>query len=268
MYKAKGSNMNKTGALLLTLGVLAAGCNTNTIELRDEVRRAKSITIICCDNTASASVTGTSMMVLGGTGVLGLGAVKGSSDARTTKFYESASSPPLQLPNMFLNELQESLKQQGYLVTSEYPHAFDGFNNSYVLDSSKIKSELILEVRYAGQIGEYQNRYFPTLAATFNVRRASDRKSLNTGIVATSDPGITSPLVLGVEILRAPILSTLVPSGATKLARMVQLEDSQVVKGDDAALIANAKRLYTGVEKANRDVARMLSSRIAEPASN
>ncbi|TAG47293.1 MAG: hypothetical protein EAZ30_09905 [Betaproteobacteria bacterium] len=258
-----------TSAFLLILcSVLIAGCNTNPVELRDEIRKAKSITIICCDNTAAASITGTSMMILGGTGALGLSSTKGANDERTKKFYETAGGPPLMLPSMFLAELQESLKQQGYAVTTEYPHSFDGYNNRYIFDTSKVKSQLLLEVRYVGQIGEYQSRYFPTLAATFTVKRSVDNKSLNTGIVATSDPGITSPLVLGVEMLRAPILSTLIPGGAVKYARLVNLDESQVVKGSDADLMASAKRIYAGTERANRDMAKLLTSRIAESMFN
>lgn len=262
--------MNRlTSAYLVFLSaLLVTGCNTDPAELRDEIRKAKSITIICCDSTANASVTGTSMMILGGTGALGIGSTKGNDDERTTKFYQAAGGSRLALPPMFLAELRENLTQQGYAVTTEYPHSFDGYNNRYQFDTSKVKSQLVLEVRYVGQIGEYQRRYFPTLAAMFTVKRTADNKSLNSGMVATSDPGITSPLVLGVEMLRSPILSTLAPAGAVKYARVVNLDESQVVKGSDADLMANAKRLYAATERANRDMAKLLASRIAVSTPN
>jgi hypothetical protein len=258
--------MPKSCIALIATALSLVGCNTNQPELRDEIRKAKSITIICCDTTTVAAVKDAGMMIIGSAGgVAGRSSILGEVDSRTSKFYETAGGPPLQLPATFLKELAENLKLQGYNVVSEYPHAYDGYNSKYMFDTAKVASQLVLEVRYAGHIGEYQRRYFPTLAATFTVRRTSDNKSLNSGLVATSDPGITSPLGAGVEILRAPMLSALAGTGSVKFARLVQLDESQVVVGDDAALIAHARRIYAGTEKANIDLAKLLASRIAEP---
>lgn len=243
------------------------GCNTNQPELRDEIRKAKSITIICCDTTTVAAVKDAGMMVIGGAGgVAGRSSILGEVDSRTSKFYETAGGPPLQLPEAFLKELANNLKLQGYDVVIEYPHAYDGYNSKYLFDLAKVKSQLVMEVRYAGHIGEYQRRYFPALAATFNVKRTSDGKLLNFGWTATSDPGIASPFGSGVEILRAPMLSALGGAASVKFARFVQLGESQVVVGDDSALMANARRVYVGTERANADLAKLVASRIAEPA--
>ncbi len=258
--------MLRSCTALIGAALLLVGCNTNQPELRDEIRKAKSITIICCDTTTAATVKDAGMMIIGGAGgIAGRSSIQGDVDSRTSRFYESAGAPPLQLPATFVKELADNLKLLGYSVVSEYPHAYDGYSGRYLFDTTKVTSQLVLEVRYAGHIGEYQRRYFPTLAATFTVRRTSDSKSLNFGWVATSDPGITSPLGAGVEMLRAPMLSALAGTGSVKFARLVQLNESQVVVGDDAALMTNARRVYVGTIKANSDLAKLLSSRIAEP---
>lgn len=253
--------------MLVALGSILAGCNTNPAEIRSEIRAAKSITIVCCDTTTTAAVKSAAMMSLGGAGgIAGRNSIEGQTDSRTTKFYEAAGKEPLALPSSFLVTLAESLKQQGYTVTVEYPHAYDGFNSKFRFDSTSVSSQLVLEVRYAGHIGEYDKRFFPTLAAAYAVRRRGDGKALNVGWVATSDPGIKSAFGADVELmLSAPMLTALAGTGSVKFARLVRLDASQVVIGDDSALIANASRLYSGTLKANADLAALLAVRIAEP---
>ncbi len=256
----------------LLFSAFVVGCASNPAEFRDEIKTAKSITIVCCDTTAAVSVQSSAGMVLGGGGgLLGAavsrGAILGSQDSRTNEFYRNAGGPPLPLPADFLKSLEKALTDQGYSVFTEYPKNFDGYKNTYGLDHAKVKTQLILEVRYAGQIAEYNKRFFPTLAASFAVRRATDNKALNFGYVATSDPGVTSPLgiSLGVEILRAPILSSISTLGAVQFAHLIQLSESQTVPGVDSDLMNNARRLYDGTESANRDMAKLLASRISEP---
>ena len=246
--------------------VLITGCATNPTEFRDEIQKAKSITIVCCDTTATASVQNTLGMVLGGgSGLLARSSIIGSKNSQTDEFYRNAGGQPLTLPLDFLNALQIALSERGYVAIVQYPHSFDGSQNTWSIDYSRVATQLILEVRYAGQIAEHGSRYFPTLAASFNVRRASDRKILNWGYLATSDSGLTSPLVLGVERLRSPILSAISTSGAVMFAHIVTLDASQTVVGGEAQLMKDARRLYVGTETANRDMAKLLAKQIGEP---
>lgn len=246
--------------------LLMAGCASNPTEFRDEIQSAKSITIVCCDTTASASVQNTLGMVLGGgSGLLARSAILGSKDARTDEFYRNAGGQPLMLPLDFVNALQSALSERGYVATIQFPQSFDGAQNIWSIDYSKIATQLILEVRYAGQIAEHGSRYFPTLAASFNVRRVADLKILNWGYLATSDLGLTSPLVLGVERLRSPILSAISTSGAIRYAHIVPLSESQTIVGGEAQLMKDARRMYVGTETANRDMAKLLAKQIGEP---
>lgn len=257
-------------SLVIALAALA-GCASNPVENKAEIQRAKSITVVCCDSTSSgAVVSGTAMysgalLGLGG-GMLGAvanrSAMGGSQDGRTSRFIERAGKGALDLPSGFAEAIASELVSKGYAVNLVYPMGYDGFNSQYALAPQQIKGDLILEVRYAGQIVDHADRFFPTFAASFAVRRAADKKMLNRGALATRDPSVKAPPFGDANVVRAPMLVAFGPAAMVQVAEFLDIDESQRVNGGDEALFANAARLYEGTLRANRDLAKLLVSRL------
>jgi hypothetical protein len=251
--------------------MLLAGCVSNPSERRSEIQRAKSVTIICCDvASAPAVVSGTSMyggalLGLGG-GMLGAIATRsgltGTQDNRTKAFLQRIDKDSLPLASEFVAEVERELKLRGYDVRVLSERGFDGYNNRYATNSGEITSQLVLEVRYAAQIVDHYERFFPTLAANYAVRRASDYATLNFGYIATRDLTIKAPSFGEANVIRAPILNVMGPIGAVfRNAQFVDLKEEQLVRGNDSVLIENARRLYDGTVSANKDLAALLVRR-------
>lgn len=262
----------------VTLSCIAmiAGCASNPTEFLGEIKSSRSITIVCCDTVAPAAFRSVSAMLA--SSILGRGLiteiatrdlVNSAQDARSAEFYKNAGEPPLPLPALFVDELAMELRSLGYSALIAFPRSFDGSRGSFVLEPAEVQSALVLEIRYAGHIAASSstNRFFPSLAASFTVRRNADREVLHHGYVATADPGATT-MFIGAELLRSPILATLGGGNAWKRAHFVQLDESQSVVGDDAALMSNARRIYDGTSNANRNMAKLLARTLSEPAPN
>ena len=256
--------------------VLIAGCASHPAEFLGEVRSSKSITIVCCDATAPAALRSVSAMLTSSIFGRGLIAeiatrdlVNSEQDARSAEFYKNAGEPPLPLPALFVDDLAMELRALGYSTLKAFPRSFDGSKGSFALEPAEANSALVLEIRYAGHIAASSstNRFFPSLAASFTVRRGADSKVLHHGYVATSDLGATTQFI-GAELLRSPILATLGGGNAWKRAHFVQLDETQTVVGNDAALMRNARRIYVGAVEANRSMAILLANKFVEPTPN
>jgi hypothetical protein len=265
--------MTRKSLLLRLIGLafgvaLVAGCVSNPAERTSEILRSKSITIICCDATSPAAIVSGQGIYAGallgmGGGMLGAlasrSSLKGAVDTRTNTFFQRAGKGELPLATDFIATLSSELKARGYKTAVIYPRGFDGYTNRYQTSAGEVSTELVLEIRHAGQIADYKERFLPTLAASFSVRRASDNATLNSGYVATRDMSIAPPPFGDPNIVRAPILNVMGPIGYVfKNAEFVTLDDSQLVHGGDSSLFDNAQKLYDGTIRANREMAKLL----------
>lgn len=256
----------------LLCSVSLAGCVTNPVERASEIQRSKSVTIICCDATSPSAVVSGNAIYAGallgmGGGMLGAVAgrsgLSGSQDARTSTFFQRAGKVELPLATDFIAALSDELQARGYKTTTIYPRGFDGYANRYQTASGEVSTQLILEIRHAGHVADYRDRFLPTLAASFSVRRASDNVTLNSGYVATRDMTISPPPFGDPNIVRAPILNVMGPVGHVfKEAEFLTLDESQLVRGGDSALFESAQRLYEGTIRANRALAKLLVSKM------
>jgi hypothetical protein len=256
----------------ITASALIAGCATNPVERRNEIQRAKSVTVVCCDATSPAAVVsgtaiyGGALLGLGG-GVLGAiatrGALGGSKDSRTTTFLQRANKTELPLASDFISTVSDELRARGYEVRTLSARGYDGYSARYPTAPGEVTSQLVLEIRHAAHIAEHYERFLPTIAANYSVRRASDYSVLNFGYVATRDATIKAPPFGDANVVRAPILNVMGPvAAAFRVAEFVTLEEAQLVHGSDAALFENAARMYEATLRANRDAAKLLVAKI------
>ena len=187
------------------------------------------------------------------------GALGASVDSRTNAFFQRAGKNDLPLPNDFITALSNELVARGYKTSVIYPRGYDGYNNRYAVAAGEITSQLVLEIRYAGHIADYKDRFMPTLAAGFSVRRSTDNAVLNSGFVATRDVTIAPPPFGDPNVVRAPILTAMGPIAyVLKNTEFVTLDESQFVHGGDAALFESAAKLYDGAIRANQQMAKLL----------
>lgn len=258
------------------VGVALSGCASAPKDV-EAINRIRSVTIVCCDFKDEVNVLPETKMtmVVGVAGALTggvLGAVAASSVAggvslsRTWNFYRAAGESPLSLHKPFVDEVRAALSLRNVASTALVPRGFDGFQNKYVIDPSETSGDAILELRYIGNIANTDDRFFPSIAVSYRLLRATDRKELTRGLVASSDPGVT--VAFGDRTpFSAPSIGPL-RQGAGDLSNtgtLLDLPSDRVVVGDTDVLNASAKKMYSDVIATNREVALRLANVALSP---